>query len=259
MRESKEQAINYIIMRPTRFIGRYPNSFGLSGSGLMSNTGEKLRRFPKRAPQSPDSVIGVATKDIKAGELASVDTKVAKMPDVPVFWIRRRKQVDTWNPELACGDGAWFLVTEAGDNYVGITHDNGYVHVYLNEPESCNSFYGSLERLWDWSEDRKTWCNFYGDIVGRTISDIRTELIGNIADIPTKSHNPDNLTGEQVGVNDGWRLLDEDEIRDDCGVLGEIRVFVDDSWDSGCVGWDHSATYRTKLSREELRKARGLE
>lgn len=79
-----------------------------------------------------------------------------------------------------------------------------------------------------------------------------------------KQHNVDNLTPEQVGVAEGWRLLDEHEIY---GNAPYLHVDVDDLegwchfW-STAPGWrgsNHGTTYRTKLTREELRKARGLD
>lgn len=71
-----------------------------------------------------------------------------------------------------------------------------------------------------------------------------------------KPHNPDHLTQEQVG--EGWRLLDEDEVT---GLL-TLKACVDGwthvGWQDGYFGSETTITYRTKLSREELRKARGL-
>jgi hypothetical protein len=75
-------------------------------------------------------------------------------------------------------------------------------------------------------------------------------------------HNPDNLTPEQVGVSEGWRLLESDEIH------GELSLDDVGGWACGSKEWNgcfghgdmwKSITYRTKLSRAELRKARGLE
>jgi len=76
------------------------------------------------------------------------------------------------------------------------------------------------------------------------------------------AHNPDNLTPEQVGVSDGWRLLDEDEITDAADQIGGIEAFELGAWASnaphGYIGNVDGITYRTRLSRAELRKARGL-
>lgn len=80
-------------------------------------------------------------------------------------------------------------------------------------------------------------------------------------------HNPNNLTPEQVGVSEGWRLLDRDEIimaYDFCPLLPQIEKW--DSWEienarwnfAGWCGAEPTLTYRTRLSRPELRAARGL-
>jgi hypothetical protein len=77
-----------------------------------------------------------------------------------------------------------------------------------------------------------------------------------------KKHNPDKLTDEQVGVAEGWRLLDEDEIvevlNDENDVEGYCRFNSDILWFGGYYGSSGSITYRTRLTREELAKARGL-
>lgn len=70
-------------------------------------------------------------------------------------------------------------------------------------------------------------------------------------------HNPDKLTEEQVGVADGWRLPEWDEID---GLNGEKKVSALEYFNLKLTEW-HNAdvccayrkfTYRTKLSREEL-------
>ena len=73
-----------------------------------------------------------------------------------------------------------------------------------------------------------------------------------------KTHNPANLTPEQVGAEGGWRLLDKDEI-------GHFNKDIEglERWDSGWedgpwAGTSNSRSYRTKLTRAELRAARGL-
>ena len=73
-------------------------------------------------------------------------------------------------------------------------------------------------------------------------------------------HNPDNLTHIQIGTAEGWRLLDEDEI----GSLPPITYYCIQIWSHGAwaVGAHRDTTghpCRTKLTRAELRKARGLE
>jgi len=234
-------------MNPKRFTGRYIGQSCNPSGGI---------------------IIGQAATGLHEGELVSVGSqgrfvpvnRAPKMPDAPVFWIRRKMQVDPWNPELVHGDGSWYLVVEVANNYVKIIHDEGAVRVFLRESESCSLFYGSLGRLWDWSVDRKTYHDFYEGVNDGV-------RIPNDKRWPTsKSHNPDKLTFGEVGVEDGWRLLDEDEIRtnsDDIdGIQGWIRCNrKDDSRWGSSIRWggiDKSVTYRTKLSREELRKARGL-
>lgn len=66
-------------------------------------------------------------------------------------------------------------------------------------------------------------------------------------------HNPDNLTEEQVGVKDGWRLLDLDEIK-------PRKLSVAESWLENIKEWSphyysgssRNITYRTKFSRSKL-------
>lgn len=74
--------------------------------------------------------------------------------------------------------------------------------------------------------------------------------------------NPNNLSDETVGVANGWRLLDVDEIRNE-PPWPELAAL--DSWMDGDKKWESSfsgnypaATYRTRLTRAELRSARGL-
>ncbi len=76
-----------------------------------------------------------------------------------------------------------------------------------------------------------------------------------------KPHNPDNLTPEQVGVAYGWRLLDEDEV-----ISVPVAEHCCEAWSKGFERWMISnvtgqnkvLTYRTRLTRSELRKAPGL-
>jgi len=66
-------------------------------------------------------------------------------------------------------------------------------------------------------------------------------------------HNPDKLTEEQVGVIEGWRLLDEDEISQDRNWMDEIELRSEGRWEDGkWCGNRKSATYRTRLTRDEL-------
>jgi len=76
-----------------------------------------------------------------------------------------------------------------------------------------------------------------------------------------RAHNPDGLTPEQVGVSKGWRLLDADEIFGDS--IKEIESYgcLSERWHDD--GREHGRmwsviTYRTRLTRAELREARGL-
>lgn len=75
-------------------------------------------------------------------------------------------------------------------------------------------------------------------------------------------HNPDNLTPEQVGVSDGWRLLDVDEVNSDFNKSNnrsaEKWFHIAHGWHGFWLGTDDKSTYRTKLTRTQLREARGL-
>lgn len=81
---------------------------------------------------------------------------------------------------------------------------------------------------------------------------------------PVPSHNPDNLTPSQYGQSEGWRLLDEDELHqfgpESYGVPDGLieGILPDGSW-YPMVSSGPLYTYRTRLTRAELRKARGLE
>lgn len=72
--------------------------------------------------------------------------------------------------------------------------------------------------------------------------------------------NPAGLTQAQVGIAEGWRLLEEDEITT-APRAGKLQVWFREvgKWGS-CMdlGWARN-TYRTRLTRAELRAARGLE
>lgn len=91
-----------------------------------------------------------------------------------------------------------------------------------------------------------------------------------IAEPPPHSenaHNPDNLTPLQVETHLGWRLLDRDEIRQpadysECVYMwfparpedGLLAKWSEGTW----LGHTGCATYRTRLTREELAEARGI-
>lgn len=91
------------------------------------------------------------------------------------------------------------------------------------------------------------------------IDDIKIELEGAEEEFNTSNnlHNPDFLTPEQVEVNEGWRLLDKNEIRESAPFLKEIQMWADGYWDStDWMGDQKDFTYRTKLTPAELRKKR---
>lgn len=76
-------------------------------------------------------------------------------------------------------------------------------------------------------------------------------------------HNPDNLTPSQIG--EGWRLLHEDEILPAraFGPIAGLCVWQNTAqhpyWIDNTSGASKACTYRTRLTRAELRAARGLE
>jgi hypothetical protein len=76
----------------------------------------------------------------------------------------------------------------------------------------------------------------------------------------TRPHNPDNYPTNVVG--DGYRLLDEDEIvdpvRPTAERFAEVECYLKGEWLAGWNGDGVTLTYRTKLTREELRARRGL-
>ena len=73
-------------------------------------------------------------------------------------------------------------------------------------------------------------------------------------------HNPNNLTNSIIGTRHGYRLLNHDEILRDreAPEIFDLHMYEDGSWCKCACGVDHEITYRTKLSVEELKKARGL-
>ena len=80
-------------------------------------------------------------------------------------------------------------------------------------------------------------------------------------------HNPDGLTPEQYGMGQGYRLLDKDEILPAAGSkvrLPDLEEFQPGPfyghrcWEPGVYGDSRAVTYRTRLTREQLRAARGL-
>jgi hypothetical protein len=67
-------------------------------------------------------------------------------------------------------------------------------------------------------------------------------------------HNPDNLTPEQIGAKDGWRLLLKSEIIKRIPDTNIEWYGLDGKWRSGTNGDDNKFTYRTKLPIGEIDK-----
>lgn len=108
-------------------------------------------------------------------------------------------------------------------------------------------------------------CEILSKSIGATVDSVKivdktkenqknsTEILAIVREFP-KAHNPDNLTPEQYGFAEGYRLLGEDEIKDRPLCHSEIELW-DGSWSTiGYTGCSKHSTYRTKLSREELAK-----
>ena len=71
-----------------------------------------------------------------------------------------------------------------------------------------------------------------------------------IAPSPIASgHNPDKLTEEQVGVKDGWRLFEADEIILEGRYLDGIEFWDETKWLNGCHGDSKRVPYRFLPSR----------
>lgn len=76
-----------------------------------------------------------------------------------------------------------------------------------------------------------------------------------------KLHNPDKLTPKQYGKAEGYRLLWQDEVGPQfMKELAEIECWVIHSWWPHLAGYggtkSYPLTYRTKLTRAELRARR---
>jgi hypothetical protein len=71
-----------------------------------------------------------------------------------------------------------------------------------------------------------------------------------------ETHNPNNLSDDVIGVQDGWRLLYRDEILTGQRNLMELEMWDYDHWSRHWSGGLDFKTYRTKLSREDLALAR---
>jgi hypothetical protein len=83
--------------------------------------------------------------------------------------------------------------------------------------------------------------------------------------VKSKPHNPMGLSKNKIGTRYGYRLLDVDEILDEDKIrlplIYELQQFVNSSaggWTWNNKGSNKHVAYRTKLTREELKKARGL-
>lgn len=73
--------------------------------------------------------------------------------------------------------------------------------------------------------------------------------------VSENSHNPDGLTPEKYGAAEGYRLLDEDEIKNRSLCHFGIELWDGSEWKKiGYTGSSIKVTYRTRLSREELVK-----
>lgn len=72
-------------------------------------------------------------------------------------------------------------------------------------------------------------------------------------------HNPNGLTTDQVGVSEGWRLLNENENLSWEESTTLIQFWYDSHFSTDSIrgGFSH-CTYRTKLTCEELKQKRGL-
>lgn len=135
---------------------------------------------------------------------------------------------------------------------------------FLNDDErgEAAAKFPSLEEI-EFERSSNVWSPYYkGDIVDAryrtklTRAELRAKR-GLPPEVPVRpKHNPAGLTDAQVGVSEGWRLLDKDEVPDlfkmgatqywgsDRGWHGEDQINSAYNYESG--------TLRTKLSREEL-------
>ena len=88
--------------------------------------------------------------------------------------------------------------------------------------------------------------------------DVKSGVVGEAFPVP---HNPREMTPEEYEADKGYRLLDEDEIKFRTTSYEVIQIYDEDSERAGFCWWQKyaegcvfKATYRTKLSREELAK-----
>lgn len=88
-------------------------------------------------------------------------------------------------------------------------------------------------------------------LLDKSISLCNRHLSGEKPEPVSKPHNPDGLT--DLGQSDGWRLLDEDEIKPRYSSSVQIEKWEfpqwnNQSWRADCPRY----TYRTRLSRADL-------
>lgn len=91
---------------------------------------------------------------------------------------------------------------------------------------------------------------------GKSVKKSEKKTVKNLVPL-VPAHNPDNLTPEQYGAVEGYRLLYADEIKDRFKSHKEIEMWSnnDDKWLAiRFKGSSSDYTYRTKLSRKELAK-----
>ena len=89
---------------------------------------------------------------------------------------------------------------------------------------------------------------------GKGMKKSKKKTVNNLVPL-VPAHNPDNLTPEQYGAVEGYRLLYADEIIERKQRYKEIEAWDDYAWiDMHFKGSSSSDTYRTKLSRKELAK-----
>lgn len=98
-------------------------------------------------------------------------------------------------------------------------------------------------------------CEILSKNLGVTVESV--EIVSEkskVAEINIVAHNPLDLTAEQYGFYDGYRLLAKDEVKERLNSYIKIENWDGKYWIKGCRGSYISGTYRTKLSREELAK-----
>lgn len=168
--------------------------------------------------------------------------------------------------------GEWYEIFAVHEN-----DENHPIRVKLHEVGICSwphhyfiqEYTPPKPKVYEWLTSADVSYAYVPTVQGNTnlLNQILTERYGDPATFakPRKvqPHNPDNLTPEQVDIKGGWRLLNKDEIGD----IDDAVSFPISRWSGEVMGWLGGygtatmplKTYRTKLTREELRKDRGLE